>query len=170
MITRATEYACLAMLYLAKQPAGTCANTADVAHGERIPPSFLAKVINQLSKAGLVVSRRGPAGGLELARPAGSISLRQVVEAIEGELAINLCTGSQDYACFRLGCSLKGAFSDAQKVYLERLDAITLADLVREDRYTGDLPAAPSVAWMRPEDGLLTSQDGEDVRAVSARD
>lgn len=139
------------MLYLAKQPPGSPANTADVAQVERIPPSFLAKVINQLAKAGLVVSRRGPAGGLELARDAATITLRQVVEAIEGELAVNLCTASQDYACFRLGCSLKSAFADAQRVYLERLNAVTLADLVREDRYVGDTGTVRPVALLVDE-------------------
>ncbi|MEB3223570.1 MAG: Rrf2 family transcriptional regulator [Candidatus Sericytochromatia bacterium] len=141
MITRATEYACLAMLYLAKQPPGTCVNTADIARFEHIPPSFLAKVINQLAKAGLVNSRRGPQGGLELARDPGAVTLRQIVEVIEGELSVNLCTGSQDYSCFRLGCSLKTAFSDAQRVFLDRLEAVTLADLVTQDRYVGDAQA-----------------------------
>ncbi|MEB3195994.1 MAG: Rrf2 family transcriptional regulator [Candidatus Sericytochromatia bacterium] len=150
MITRATEYACLAMLYLAKQPQGETVNTADVAREERIPPSFLAKVINQLSKAGLLTSRRGPSGGLELARDAQAITLKQVVEAIEGELAVNLCTGSQDYACFRLGCSLKSAFSAAQQVYLARLDAVTLADLVRDDRYTADQVPPPASDALSP--------------------
>ena len=136
MITRATEYACLAMLYLAKQPAGTSVNTADIAAGERIPPSFLAKVINQLAKGGLVISRRGPQGGLELARDPATISLRQVVEVIEGEVAVNVCTSSQEYTRFRSGCSLKSAFHEAQSAYLDRLEAVTLASLVRDDRYT----------------------------------
>ena len=145
MITRATEYACLAMLFLAKQPAGTSSNTADIARVERIPMSFLAKVINQLAKAGLVTSRRGPLGGLELARDPSQITLRQIVEVIEGELAVNVCTGSQDYACFRHGCALKGAFHEAQLAYLARLDAVTLASLVENDQFPSDRPfeAAP---------------------------
>ena len=105
-----------------------------------IPTSVLAKVINQLAKAGLVISRRGPLGGLELARPPERITLREVVEVIEGELAVNVCTSSQDYACFRAGCSLKGAFHDAQRAYLEQLQAHTLASLVRADGYTSDAP------------------------------
>lgn len=141
MITRATEYACLAMLYLAKQPAGTCCCTADIAVAQHIPLSFLAKVINQLAKAGLVTARRGPTGGLELARDPETITLRQVVEVIEGELAVNLCTSRQDYVCFRAGCSLKSAFYDAQAAFLGRLEAVTLASLVRDDRYTSDEPA-----------------------------
>lgn len=144
MITRATEYACLAMLYLAKQPPGACCNTADIARVERIPTSFLAKVINQLAKSGLVISRRGPLGGLELGRPPDQITLREVVEVIEGELAVNLCTSSQDYLCFRHGCSLKAAFRDAQQAYLERLQAVTLASLVNSDGYTSDAPVPVS--------------------------
>jgi Rrf2 family protein len=145
MITRATEYACLAMLYLAKQPPGTCCNTADIARVQRIPTSFLAKVINQLAKSGLVISRRGPLGGLELARAPEAITLRQIVEVIEGELAVNVCTSSQDYVCFRAGCSLKAAFHDAQHAYLDRLEAVTLASLVRDDRYTSEEPVGEPI-------------------------
>lgn len=141
MITRATEYACLAMLYLAKQPSGKTSNTSDIARVERIPPSFLAKVINQLAKAGLVTSRRGPQGGLELGREPAAITLREIVEAIEGEIAVNVCTSSQSYACFRSGCSLKAAFGHAQLKYLESLESVTLASLATGDAYTPDAPA-----------------------------
>lgn len=135
MITRATEYACLAMLYLAKQPAGKISYTSEIAASEHIPPSFLAKVVNQLAKAGLVISRRGPTGGLELGRDAASISLREVVECIEGEIAVNVCTSSQEYTCYRAGCSLKGAFHQAQQKFLESLESITLAQLAHGDAY-----------------------------------
>jgi Rrf2 family protein len=141
MITRATEYACLAMLYLAKQPTGKTSNTSDIARLEHIPPSFLAKVINQLAKAGLVTARRGPQGGLELARVPEAITLRQIVEAIEGEIAVNVCTSSQEYTCFRSGCSLKAAFGKAQLKYLESLESVTLAALAMGDAYSPDTPA-----------------------------
>lgn len=135
MITRATEYACLAMLYLAKQPAGKISYTSEIAKAEHIPPSFLAKVINQLAKAGLVISRRGPGGGLELGRAAHTITLRELVEVIEGEIAVNVCTSSRDYPCFRSGCSLKGAFHQAQLRYMESLESTTLAQLAYGDAY-----------------------------------
>lgn len=134
------------MLYLAKRPVGSCCNTADIAREEQIPASFLAKVINQLAKGGLVTSRRGPLGGLELAREPSAITLREIVEIIEGEIAMNLCTSSQEYACFRSGCALKPAFSAAQAAYLQQLDAITLASLVRNDRYTADAPLTAPIA------------------------
>lgn len=140
MITRATEYACLAMLYLAKQPAGHVSFTAEIAEAEHIPPSFLVKVVPRLVKAGLVISRRGSSGGLELARPAATITLRQVLEAIEGELAANLCTSTQPYTCFRAGCALKGAFFEAQNQFLGALDGMTLDALVAQDTYGLDAP------------------------------
>ena len=129
------------MLFLAKQPLGKVSYTADIAKVEQIPASFLAKVINQLAKGGLVISRRGPTGGLELARAASDITLRDIMEAIEGEIAINVCTSSQDYTCFRSGCSLKGAFHQAQVKFLESLDSTTLAQLTSDDQYAPSLVA-----------------------------
>lgn len=144
MITRATEYACLTMMYLAKQPLGKICFTADIAEAEHIPTSFLVKVVPRLVKAGFVHSRRGSSGGLELARAPETITLRQLVEVMEGEIATNVCTAdSQAYQFFRSGCSLKGAFKTAQQKYLDALDGISLAQLVSQDAYTLDAPALP---------------------------
>jgi Rrf2 family protein len=142
MITRATEYACLAMIYLAKQPPGASCFTAEIAKAEHIPASFLVKVVNQLVKAGLVVSRRGQNGGLGLGKDAAQITLKDIVAVTEGELAVNVCTGTQEYACFRAGCALKGAFLSAQHQYLESLDSVTLAQLAQVDGYPSDRPLA----------------------------
>lgn len=133
MITRATEYASLTMLYLAKQPAGKLSFTAEIAEAEHIPAAFLVKVIPRLVKAGLVVSRRGSSGGLEIAKDPKTITLRHVLEAVEGEIAANLCTGSQPYQCHRASCSLKGVFATAQAKYLEALDSVSLSELAGSD-------------------------------------
>ena len=132
-ITRATEYACLTMIHLAKQPPGTLSFTADIAEAEGIPPAFLVKVIPRLVKAGLVVSRRGSSGGVELARDPRTVTLRQVIEAMEGEILANVCTGTQPYQCHRSGCTLKSAFAKAQKQYLAALDSIRLSELANID-------------------------------------
>jgi Rrf2 family protein len=129
------------MIYLAKQPAGKVSFTADIAEAEHIPPSFLVKVVPRLVKAGLVISRRGSSGGLELARAPESITLRQMVEAMEGEIASNVCTSTtQAFSCFRDGCSLRGAFYEAQRRYLEALEGVTLGQLIAKDAYHGDRP------------------------------
>lgn len=150
MITRATEYACLTLLYLAKQPPGRVSFTAEIAEAERIPSSFLVKVVPKLVKAGLIHSRRGSSGGLELARAPETISLAAVLQAIEGEMAANVCTANEPYVCFRAGCALQRAFLGAQTKFVDHLEGISLADLARRDTYAGDRPA---LALTTPEGG-----------------
>ena len=74
-ITRQADYALRAMLYLARMSEEQKAATSQIAEEQRIPPSFLAKIVSQLSIAGLIHTSRGARGGVSLARPAGEISV-----------------------------------------------------------------------------------------------
>ena len=144
-LTKASEYGILTMVHLAKRPVGQLCDTARIADIERIPSSFLGKLVPLLVRAGLVRSQRGSHGGLELARSPETITLREIVEATEGEIAVNECTSSSPYACFRVGCAVKGALRHAQSRFLEALEEFTLADLARQDTYgmvTGPLDPA----------------------------
>lgn len=133
-LTKATEYGILTMLSLAKAPAGQLLDSAGIAEREGIPASFLSKLVPLLVRAGLVRSQRGSSGGIELARPADAITLRSIVEAIEGEIAVNDCTSKEPYACFRSGCAIQGALQVAQTRYLQVLAGYTLAGLSADDR------------------------------------
>lgn len=132
-LTKATEYGILTMIHLAKQPAGQLADTARIAEIERIPVAFLGKLVPSLVKAGLIRSQRGSHGGLELGRAASTITLRHIVEATEGEIAVNECTSSSPYACPRVGCALQAALRIAQEQFLASLDGFNLAYLARAD-------------------------------------
>ncbi len=92
-ITRQADYAIRAVRYLAKQGPNQRAATSTVAQEMKIPPSFLAKIISQLSIAGLLHTSRGARGGVTLARDAKDISLLDVVEAIDGPILLNECVG-----------------------------------------------------------------------------
>ena len=85
-ITRQADYAIRAVRYLAKQDPNNRSATSRVATEMKIPPSFLAKIISQLSIAGLVHTSRGARGGVTLARDPIDISLLDVVEAIDGPI------------------------------------------------------------------------------------
>ena len=85
-ITRQADYAVRAVLYLAHLDASECAATSTVAQEQHIPPSFLAKIISQLSIAGLLHTSRGARGGVTLAREPKDITLLEVVEAIDGPI------------------------------------------------------------------------------------
>lgn len=128
-LTRATEYAMLAMVYLARQAPGEMALTSEIADHEGIPNAFLVKVIPLLSRAGLVTTHRGSHGGLSLAKPAPHISLKEIVEAIEGQVVINTCTGPDPLACNRTECNLRGALQHAQEQFLTVLASYSLSQM-----------------------------------------
>src|SRR3989304_5511656 len=85
-ITRQADYAMRAVLYLSKLGSDRRAATSQIAEEQHIPPSFLAKIVSQLSVAGLLQTSRGARGGVSLARPAEDISFLEVVEAIDGPI------------------------------------------------------------------------------------
>jgi Rrf2 family protein len=86
-ISQKLDYASRALVHLARKHDGDSVQSADaIAEGEGIPPSFLAQILYELKRRGLVTSRRGKTGGWRLARPPGEISLLTVVEALEPEL------------------------------------------------------------------------------------
>jgi Rrf2 family protein len=99
-ITRQADYAVRAMLYLAKLEPGQRAATSEIAEAKKIPPSFLAKIISQLSIAGLIHTSRGARGGVLLSRPTESISLLEVVEAIDGPISLNECIFHRIFVSF----------------------------------------------------------------------
>ena len=93
-ITRQADYAVRAMVYLAQLGPDRRAATSQIAKEKQIPPSFLAKIVSQLSVAGLLQTSRGARGGVSLAKPAEQITLLDVVEAIDGPILLNECVSN----------------------------------------------------------------------------
>jgi Rrf2 family protein len=90
-LTMSREYAIRAMVHLALQPDGAVAQIADISREWEIPETFLRKISTRLVKSGLITSRRGVGGGIQLARPAETMTLLDVIEAIEGKFYANEC-------------------------------------------------------------------------------
>jgi len=86
-ISRKCEYALRAVFELAVRRAGHPVKTHHIAASQNIPPRFLEVILNELRHAGLVQSRRGSVGGYMLARPAALLTVRQVIEHIQGPIA-----------------------------------------------------------------------------------
>ena len=120
-ITRQADYAIRAVLYLAQLGPNQRAATSTVAQEKRIPPSFLAKIISQLSIAGLLHTSRGARGGVSLAREPKEISLLDVVEAIDGPILLNECVGDASTCTFEEDCPLHDIWKDAQVQLVDRL-------------------------------------------------
>lgn len=133
-ITRQADYALRAMLYLAKMEPNIRAATSQIADEQQIPPSFLAKIISQLSIAGLINTSRGARGGVTLARGAEDITLLDVVEAIDGPISLNVCSHSAGVCPFGEDCPIQPIWSDAQIELVNRLKSTNFAKLVKNSR------------------------------------
>ena len=130
-LTRAADYAVRVLIYLAGQPAHTRSSRAGLAAAAECPEQFLSKVLQSLTRAGLVVSHRGNTGGFELPVSRQDVSLLEVVEAIEGPVRLNLCLTS-DHSCSRQGgCPAHTVWEDAQTAMLDVLRKCTIRDLAK---------------------------------------
>ncbi len=130
-LTRSADYAVRAMLDIAAQTEQEDgrARTHMVAQRQDIPPALLAKLVPLLVRAGLLDSQRGARGGLYLARSASDISMLEIVEAIEGPIAINRCTATP-VQCDRIDhCSVHPVWQQAQDYLVELLRTTSLEDL-----------------------------------------
>jgi Rrf2 family protein len=129
-ITRQADYAMRAVLYLAKLGPERRAATSQIAEEQHIPPSFLAKIVSQLSVAGLLQTSRGARGGVSLARSPEDITFLEVVEAIDGPILINECVADGSSCVFGETCSLRPVFCEAQSELVTRLENTTFGIVV----------------------------------------
>ncbi len=130
-ITRQADYALRAMVYLAQMKPNERAATKKIAETKDIPPSFLAKIISQLSIAGLIHTSRGARGGVVLAKPASQISLLEVVEAIDGPISLNDCTVSPGNCTHEGDCPLHDIWEETQHELIQKLRKATFDKFMR---------------------------------------
>jgi Rrf2 family protein len=119
-----------AVAYLANLGPNQRAATSQIAEEQQIPPSFLAKIVSQLSVAGLLQTSRGARGGVSLARTPGEISFLEVVEAIDGPILLNECVADSGACNFGDSCALRPVFCDAQAELVNRLEATSFLTVV----------------------------------------
>jgi Rrf2 family protein len=131
-ITRQADYAIRAVLYISKLEPNERAATSQIALEQHIPPSFLAKIISQLSIAGLLQTSRGARGGVTLARKAEEISLLDVVESIDGPIALNECVNDENACTFGEDCPMRHIWCDAQEDLVNRLKSTSFAQFAMQ--------------------------------------
>ena len=128
-LTMTGEYAVRAMMHLATLTPGTTVQITEIAKEWDVPEVFLRKIITQLSRGGLVASYRGKGGGVALGREAATITLLDVIECIEGPLALNACLTNPGI-CHRIPfCAVHTIWHEAQAKLREVLTSRSLADL-----------------------------------------
>ncbi|NLI13752.1 RrF2 family transcriptional regulator [Pelotomaculum propionicicum] len=132
-LTRKTEYAVRTLLELVSRPWGELVQTCEIAETKDIPEPFLNKTIRDLARAGFVETRRGKMGGVRLIKPGDSFTMADVVETIEGPLAINPCL-RDSYSCInKSSCSVRQFLMESQARFVEHLNSKTFAELIGQD-------------------------------------
>jgi len=133
IITRATEYAIRAVLFLSKQPKGEIVLKKDICRTQQVTPAFLTKILQPLIKNGIVGSQRGVGGGFYLLKDAEDISLLDIVEAEEGQLFLNHCL-VREGSCERdVFCPVHGAWKQVRDDFVATLKKYSFADLIRQE-------------------------------------
>jgi Rrf2 family protein len=130
-LTKAGDYGIYGVIYLAKQPQGKIVSLSEVSKAENIPEKFLAKIFQSLTRSGLIRSHRGAGGGFSLARPANKITVKELLESIQGPIYFTKCL-SNLYDCDRKEiCKLRNLWKKAQDYSIKILTQKTLADLLK---------------------------------------
>lgn len=128
-LTRRGEYAIRAMYDLAIYEGEGTTYSKEIARRQQIPPKYIAQIILDLSRAGLVHTNRGAHGGVRLARSADEISLRVIIEAIEGPISLNICLLREGECEKEDDCPIHEIWVKVQGDMLKTLTGTTLTAL-----------------------------------------
>ena len=119
-LSRKSDYALRAVRHISGLPKGKLGSINSIAEAESVPREFLAKILKDLTRGGILVSYQGVKGGYALAHDAKDITFLDVVEAIDGPVHLNLCTEPEGCRCEHYGqCELRG-FWETQEVSFKK--------------------------------------------------
>ena len=129
-VGRRVDYAVRALSFLAGQAAGRIVSRTDIEKSQDIPTFYLSKIMKDLVAGGLVESHIGSKGGFTLAKPAGSITIKDVYETVERPLVLMECLEEgANYCSYCTVCSQKSIWEEAQRLLANYLAGITIAHI-----------------------------------------
>ncbi|MDD2463924.1 MAG: Rrf2 family transcriptional regulator [Desulfobulbus sp.] len=146
-LTRAAEYAIRCIIYLSRQGRGVLTSRQEIAAHADIPIHFLAKIAQDLAKAGLIEIRQGAKGGFVLSKMPAAISLLDVVETMIGEIYLNDCIARPSGCKVSYHCAVHRVWLDARDQLRDTLRRVTFDQLITD---TSCLPAYPK-AMLDPD-------------------
>ena len=126
------EYAIHGLVYLARSPSDKSILLATIASVIQVPREYMRKIFQMLTKSRIVTAQRGAKGGYRLARSASEITLKDVIEAIDGSLPIYSCL--KDRRNCKLGkyCPVKKSFDEASRKMSEVLEGTSIQDVTNK--------------------------------------
>ena len=130
-LSKASGYGLFGMIYLAKQPQGKIVSLSEIAKAENLPEKFLAKIFQNLGRSGLIRSYRGARGGFSLARPANKITVKELLESIQGPICFVKCLSDLQDCEKKEICKLRKLWKRVQDYAMKLMTQNTLADLAK---------------------------------------
>jgi len=131
-ITRATDYAVRVMIHLAGLPTGSSVRQSELSQATDVSGYFLSKVLQQLVRSRLIRSQRGTGGGYTLAASAATVSLLDIVEAMEGPIRLNQCLEEGPSCDRKSWCPAHQVWAEAQMAVAQVLGAASIARLAAQ--------------------------------------
>ncbi len=131
-LTHLADYAVVLMTAAARRPAGARLSATELSADTGVPLPTAQKLMGQLAACGLLTSSRGASGGFALARPAAEISLADIVEAVEGPIALTMCSDGVNHDCILdAHCRVKPHMGVVGNAVRGALGAVSLTELAR---------------------------------------
>jgi FeS assembly SUF system regulator len=143
-LSKKADYALIAMKHLAQRASGGCSTCArEIAEQYDIPIELMAKVLQRLVRTGLLVSTQGTRGGYTLGRPSLSISVADVIQAIDGPLTVTACS-SENNDCEQFHkCSIRDPLWQIRERIVSALGTVTLAEMANDNGHDNGAAVAP---------------------------
>ena len=138
-LSKKADYALMATKHLATRPDAASASAREIAQAYDIPLELLAKVLQRLVRARLMVSVQGTRGGYRLARPPHAITVADVIQAVDGPVAVTACS-TDDHRCDQYSkCSIRDPLSKIKNRILDALTTVSVQEMAAES----EAPAVP---------------------------
>ena len=131
-LSKKADYALMAVKHLAQKPGAPSTSAREIAEQYDIPLELMAKVLQRLVRAGLLVSTQGTRGGYTLSRPSTSISIADVIEAIDGPFTVTACSSDKSDCEQYSKCSVRGPLWQIRERIAETLGTVTIAEMAAE--------------------------------------
>ncbi|HEX9204568.1 MAG TPA: SUF system Fe-S cluster assembly regulator [Candidatus Deferrimicrobiaceae bacterium] len=148
-LSRMADYGTVVMGYMAGDPSAVHTATG-IAGAVGVGQPTVSKLLKLLSRKGLVASVRGPRGGYRFSRPPERITLAEVVEAVEGAIALTECSGNACRCTLEPGCSVQRNWRQINRQLRSVLDGVTVAELARKGSRRGRSGRTPSTGAGKP--------------------
>ena len=149
-LTKKADYGLMALKYLAEHPQSAALSAKDIAEAYHIPPQLLAKILQRLAKVGLVRSTAGMNGGYALQRDAHSITVFEVIRAVDGPQFLTACTSGSRPCDLTDSCTIKEPMARVNDSISDLLKSIRIGDLMDSSH--------PERAARKPQQPLVSIQ------------